>query len=910
MSRQCVQRRSGGTGVIRRLLACAASAACIAGSGIGAPETEMLIRAPEPSPPHYLADIGFDERIPTPRSVIGHEIGERFTRYPDVLAYVRALADASDRVRLREYGRSHLGRPLVILTISSPKNLARLDSILEANRELADPATSESRASEIARTNPAIVWLSYNVHGNEPSCTETALRLSHLLAAGRSARLDEILDSLVIVIDPCLNPDGRERYINWYENVMGAAPIADPNAAEHDEPWPGGRTNHYYFDLNRDWLWLIHPESRSRIRVYREYLPQLHVDYHEQEYTAPHFFGAGDSPYNANIPQESRDWLDLYGRALAASFDARGLIYATKERFDYLYPGYGKVTPCYYGAIGMLCEQGGHSRAGLTISVTDTYDLTLAERADNHFITSMTYLDVTADKRREQLERFRRFFTESMVVPEGSPTAFILHAGNDLGKLRRVWELCSEHGIRIETLDADGPVAGLRNGLLGEEAADPTVRAGSWVIRTDQPMGRYARAIFERDPALENKDTYDITSWSLPIMFGLDAGYTELALTNATTPLTEGPRPRGALTGEGSVAVLVDSEQSAFPRAVGAAMRHKLTARYTGEPVEIDGKRFGMGSLVVHVIRNDIDALNGFVREALDAGADVHRTATAWTEDGHVLGANAHRRFRLPRVLLLRGEPMNNLSFGQHWHLLDVEARLPYTPVVASRLASMDLNGYDVLVLADGGDLARELGERGVNRLKTWVQAGGVIVATGRIAEWANESIAGVERKKEEDGRESKTIGNIPHAALSFEARRLERIDRRVPGALVLVSIDPNHPLSAGTGTWIGSIKRNDRTLDVADSGWVVGRYGQQAWQFGADTDAPGLPLEGRKGRARIGGSISHLNESRLLMQPFMTHHRVGSGGVIGLADDVTIRGMNHAGMRLLLNAIIYGPSL
>jgi len=636
----------------------------------------------------YFDDFDANPDIPTPKSVLGYEIGDAFTPAANIRRYLEAVASASDRVKLRMYGLTNERRELMTLVVSSPKNLARLDDILARNRELADPrGTSAARAKEIISSNPAIVWFSYNVHGNEASSSEAAMQVVYTLAAGRNKEIRDILDDVVLVVDPMVNPDGRDRYVNWYNQVVAAGQgrNASPDAAEHFEPWPGGRTNHYYFDLNRDWLWLTQVESQQRLAVYQTVLPQLHIDYHEQGTRSPYFFGVGAEPHNQNIPDETMRWVEKYGAANAKVFDARGLVYATKERFDYLYPGYGKVLPVYHGAIGMLCEQAGHGAAGLAVDIEGDFTLTLRQRSLHHYLTGLSYLETTAANRTAQLERFRRFFVDSMKPEEGEATAFVIDAENDPALLGRVWDLCAAQGIEIETLDTDSAIAGLTSYKPGGEVGEAS--EGSWVIRTAQPMGHLVKAVFEKETVVSDPDTYDITAWSLPVVFGLRASFTNEPMHAATTRLTSWSAPKAPLTGEGEVAVIVDANQHRFPVAVGIAVKNNIFARFTGGDVTTaDGETFGPGSLIVHTIRNSPESMQAFVDGCLDAGLNVHRVGTGMTSAGFVLGANDNGLFELPRVLLVRGAPTSGNSFGQHWWLLDVEQPIPHTVVSADRL--------------------------------------------------------------------------------------------------------------------------------------------------------------------------------------------------------------------------------
>ncbi len=830
----------------------------------------------------YFGGLELDPATPRPSVSIGHEVGERFTRHHAILNYLQKLAAESDRVEIEQYGWTHQRRPLALLTISSPANLSRLDGILGRNLELTDPRqTSAARAREIAETNPAVVWFSFNVHGNEASCSEVAMQVAYTLAASNSEEVREILDNVVLIIDPMLNPDGRERYVSFFDNAFGSSPNPARAAAEHDEPWPGGRTNHYHFDLNRDWLWMVHPESRARIAAYTKRKPQLHIDYHEQGHDAPYFFGAGDAPYNANIPAETRRWLNIYGEANAEVFDERGLEYSTRERFDYLYPGYGKVLPVYHGAIGMLCEKAGHGMAGVSIEVRDRYDLLLRDRVRDHFLTAMSYLETTAAMRQEQLERFYRFHQEAMDIAPDEPVGYVVSATTDPALLTKVWDLLTPHGVEIETITDDVTLSNLVDYREGEPIEEQAIPAGSWLVRVNQPMGRLVRTIFERVTHVEDADTYDITAWSMPVAFGLDA----FALTEAagfdTEPLTSWAPAEGTTTGDGRVAVLVDASQHALPIAAGAATEHDLFGRVAAEPFTVDGKAFGAGTLVFFTQRNDPEALEAFISEINAKGVNAHRSSAALPSSGPALGADMNRYFTLPKVLLLRGSPVEGNSYGQHWHMLDIVSPIPYTAVNADALSSVDWDDYTVLLLPESRGLSRVFSGSRLDDLKSWVRRGGAVVASGDSAIWASTAL--LDLKADEDESEDK------RNEMSWEERRDMGVDERVSGVLLRAGVDRSHPLAAGGPEWFGLIKRGADTLPVGDRGYVVARF-----------DTPAL----------LSGVVNEANAGKLDGSPAITQHRLGRGSVICFADDATFRGFNHAATRMLLNAIVYGPSV
>lgn len=845
----------------------------------------------------YLEPAEINASIPTPASYLGYRFGEHFTRHADTLGYLRGLAAASDRVRVETYGQTHERRDLIVCTVSSPANLARLGEILASNAALSDPRTrSASDVKKAIENNPAIVWFSFNVHGNEPSSTECAIELAYTLAASEDPEIRAILDGVILVIDPCLNPDGRERYVAWYDMAVGASPNADPDAAEHAEPWPQGRTNHYYFDLNRDWLWGIHPESRARMAIYKRYLPHLHIDFHEQGYQSPYFFGLGEKPFNKNIPEETIDWVGRFGAANAEAFDARGLVYATKERFDYLYPGYGKVLPTYHGAVGMLCEQGGHSRAGLAIDFNEDHVLTLRERAAHHFIVAMSDLRYAVENRRANTERFARYFTLPADADACPPVTYAISKGNDPAMLGKLADLCAMQGIEIHEPATGARVApdeflGYRTGKADER---PPSLAGCWLIPGDQPRGALVRAVFERSTIVEEPETYDITGWSIPVAWGLDAWTIERDVRSSPVSL-DALRAPAAPAEAGSVAAIIDSGQHNFPRAVGALVRRGCFARVAGAPFTIDGRAFPAGSLIVHRIRNagTIDAL---AEECRSLGVAVAGADHAVTTEGHVLGADDNARFVLPSVLLLRDEPTSAYSYGQLWQLLDLETDLPHTAVNTHDLGRIDLDDYNVIVVPHlSGNLSDALGESAVEAVSDWISGGGTLVAIGSAGDWAAERFLGEpddkpdkpDKASDDDDADDDDPENRD---LSWSDRKDRDQGRNIPGALLSATVDAGHPLSAGVRDWVGVIKRGDRVAPLRADGQAIARF---------DSDSP-----------VIGGVISDEKTEEIAGKPFATRHRVGSGAVVCFSDDVTIRGFAHAPVRLILNAITLGPSM
>jgi hypothetical protein len=468
-----------------------------------------------------------------------------------------------------------------------------------------------------------------------------------------------------------------------------------------------------------------------------------------------------------------------------------------------------------------------------------------------------------------------------MDIAPDEPVGYVISATTDPMLLSKVWDMLTPHGIEIETITADRKMSGLVEYRNGETLDEQVIPAGSWFVRVDQPMGRLVRTIFERITHVEDTDTYDITAWSMPVAFGLDAFALSENADFETERLTSWTPPVGTTTGDGAVALLVDASQHSLPIAAGIAAEHDLFGRIAAEPFTVDGESFGAGTLIFFTGRNDPDALEAFIRDVNAEGVNAHRASAALPKSGPALGADKNRYFTLPNVLLLRGSPVEGNSYGQHWHLLDIVSPIPYTAVNADALPSVNWSDYTVLLLPESRGLSRVFSGSRLDELKQWVRAGGTVVASGDSAIWASTTLLDLkvdEVKSEEKPNE-----------LSWETRREQGVDERVSGVLLRAGVDRSHPLAAGGPEWFGLIKRGADTLPVGDNGFVVARF-----------DTPAV----------LSGVVNAANAGRLDGSPAITQHRLGRGSVICFADDATFRGFNHAATRMLLNAIVYGPSV
>ncbi|MBI1805879.1 MAG: peptidase M14, partial [Ignavibacteria bacterium] len=438
--------------------------------------------------------------IPPPKQILGYELGDRFSSHARIERYILAIRDAaSDRVRVIPYGETYEGRTLYLVVVSSPENLNHLDDIKANIHKLSDPrATSDGEAERIIGSSPAIAWLSYGVHGNEASSPEAALSVLYQLASRTDAEMMTLLKNLVVVIDPLLNPDGHERYVNYETTRSGVKPIDDKNAVEHNEDWPSGRTNHYFFDLNRDWAWLTQRESQARIMAYQEWKPQVHVDFHEMGYNSSYFFFPAFKPINKNFPKNTVEWGEIYGRANAAAFDKQGWSYWSGESFDLFYPGYGDSWPSLNGAIGMTYEQAG--QVGVSVKRSDETILTLKDRLEHHAATSLATLKATADNREKRLRDFYQFFKQAISEGISGPVkAFIVNPAKDPSRAAKMISLLSKQGVEISQAQREFSVDGLST-YFSKTTTSKQFPPGSYIIPLSQPAKRLIMSLMEQEP--------------------------------------------------------------------------------------------------------------------------------------------------------------------------------------------------------------------------------------------------------------------------------------------------------------------------------------------------------------------------------------------------------------------------
>jgi hypothetical protein len=813
------------------------------------------------------------EAPPSPQQVLGYALGERFTPHAGVQQYARALDAASDRVEYRAYGTTSEGRELFQLVVATPENLRRLDAILAANAELTRPETPAERARQIAASNPAVIYFSYGVHGNESSSSEAAMWTAYDLATGAAA-VRGALDSLVVIIDPVANPDGRDRYVQWYRSVRGAQPNPNPASREHREPWPGGRFNHYLFDLNRDWSWSTQVETRSRLATWFRYNPQVHVDFHEMGYNSSYFFFPAAAPINPIYPEHILRWGQRFGQGNARAFDARGWSYYTAEAFDLFYPGYGDSWPSLTGAVGMTYEQAGHGAAGQSVVQESGDTLTLHDRAEHHRASGQATLRTAAAGKTQLLLDYA---AGQRTMGQGERD-FLLVPGTDASRVESLVAHLRRQGIEVERAPAGFRASAAAYTGFPARSEFP---AGTYRVRARQPLGRLAITLLQAETVLKAEYSYDVSAWSLPYAYGVAAYRVAQGTGGGWTPVRgDAPRAGGAPGASAYGYLVAPGAQSSL--GIVRLLRSGGRVRVLGKPSTFAGRRFPAGTWFIPTRGNDSLAVR---LGRAELGGLVVPVATGLAESGIDLGSENVATIRLPRVALVSGEGVAPTSFGAHWFFLEQEFGLPFDAVRASDLASADLSDYDVIVVPDASGRALA---GATDALKAWVQRGGRLVAVAGGA----ETVATMAEVKMREAA-SDTANARSRFLAGREERARQEWRQEVPGAIVPLRLDAGHPLAFGAG------------LDGRPEETFTLHMGTTVFEpaAGVETVAffPANP-------ARISGVISPENLRRLGQGGAVVTRRMGEGSVVLFSSDPLFRLFWRSMQPLYVNALLMGP--
>lgn len=827
----------------------------------------------------FLAVTTFAQK--SPEEFLGYKMGDRFTPHHRVVDYFEHLAATLPNVKLVYYGESYENRPLFIAIVSTAENMTNLENIRMDNLK------RTGMVEGTPATKVALNWMQYNVHGNEAVATEAAMKTFWQIADPSNSQSKEWLQNQVLIIDPCANPDGKDRYTVWYNQKQNTRLQPDPQSIEHFEPWPGGRPNHYLMDLNRDWAWQTQKETVQRIELYHEWMPHLFVDFHEQGINDPFYFAPAAQPLHEQISPYQLEFQTLYGKNTAAKFDKEGWFYFTKERFDLLYPAYGDTWPTYNGAIGMTIEKGGSGRAGLGMlnALGDT--VTLKERIEHQHVAGISAVEVTAQNAARLAEEFANYFKSNSSSPRAKYKSFVIKGGQNPERVNALLELLDKNKIQYG-------FAGSRSGLRGLDYSSGKSTTFSTtdqdiIVNAYQPKSVLTQVLFEPEATLQDSITYDITSWALPYAYGVQAYALETRLDAAKkfdkpvfTANTSSGKP---------LAYLASWNATKHAKFLAALLNEGIRVRFAEYPFELEGKSYPSGTLIIHRNGNQYvsDYDNKVIAAANKFGIPLNPTNSAYVDKGKDFGSSDVKAIVAPKVALLGGDAVSSLNFGELWYFFEQELDYPISILDANNLARFDLSQYNVILMPSsrGGSIS----DNNIKKVVEWVKAGGKLIAFENALNAFSDtdgfdlSRYDTEEEKKAAEKEQKEIQNVERLEPYQERERLG-ISTTAAGAIYELKIDESHPLGFGLGGKFYTLKNNGSRYSYLNRGVNVGTIpNNDAYRFG---------YIGNKIKPKMAQSMVYGVENQ------------GRGQIVYMADNPMFRSFWESGKLLVSNAVFF----
>lgn len=727
---------------------------------------------------YYLPDgYTYNSNIPTPKEVLGFEVGDWHASHDQVVNYMKAVAEASDRVSFEVIGRTYELRPQTVLTITSPSNHGRLDEIKSERQKLRDPS------AQVDFDNvPLVMWAGYSVHGNEASAVNAAILAAYHFAAANEIADD--LDNIIILLDPAMNPDGVNRFASWVNTHKSYTLNADPNSREFNEAWPRGRTNHYWFDLNRDWLPVQHPESRNRVAKFQEWLPNIQLDHHEMGTNSTFFFQPGIPARNHPLtPKKNFTLTEKIGQYHAKFLDEIGSLYYTQESFDDFYYGKGSTYPDVQGSIGILFEQAssrGH------VQESNYGPLTFAFTIRNQFTTTLSSFQAAIEMRKELNTYMKEFYTEVKSEYDGdSNKAFIFGAPEDGGRTFHLADMILQHDVEVFSLKEDITVNNV-----------DFKKGKSYIVPLNQPQYRLIKSIFETRTTFEDSLFYDVSAWTMPMAFNLDYMALSSRILNLAS-VEKVPRDFSLLEGKvigepGAYNYIFGWGEYYAPKALYALMDKGYLTRVAHEEITTpDGDKMPRGSILIskgQVKASDEEFFEDLQKAAKSSGVDIYAVTTGYTE-GVNIGSPSIDVLEKPKIAIFVEGGVSSSEAGETWHLLDQRFEIPATLLPVDRISSADLSKYNVIVMSNGN--YNSLGKSGAEKLKDWVSSGGTLVARGYALQWLDNNGIGSFKFKTPK-REDEEVQR------SYADYSRETGAKVTGGAIFNVKLDITHPLGYG----------------------------------------------------------------------------------------------------------------
>jgi hypothetical protein len=837
-------------------------------------------------------------QVKTFEEVVGHKIGDRITQSHQIIEYLNYLEEASDRVILQEIGTTFDHRLQVAAIITSPDNHTRLDEIRENAQKLNDPRrTSRAEAEQIIQSQPAILYLGGSIHGFELSGTEGVLKMIEHYTTDNSPETIEHLQNTLIIADPVINSDGRDAFAQFNHQHRGVH--ANPDVADWSNDFTGWdgrkyRTSHYYFDLNRDWFAHTHPETRNRAAILQEWRPQAGVDAHEMGSEREFYVDPPTGPFSPYFPAYTTKWFEEYGRAHANAFDRENVEYTKREIFNFFYPAYFTSYMTYQGAVGMLYEQG--SSRGFAWEMSDGTVRTLEQAAFQQYTALRAMIGLSSDRRTDLLNDYYQANVDAIDQGNRGTVRYLIKQEGDPHLVAYVVNLLKRSGIEVDKLTSDASLRNIKN-REGVEVGSHTFSEGTFVIEASQPRMAFIRKLLEphiqipeeflaeareRVERAENPRFYDITAWSLPLMYNLQAFSTSDSRSISAERVT-GPigNPGGMTDQLAEYAYLINGNQAALLSTIIPLREKGIRLHIIYKPTQINGKPYSSGTLVVRTDGRSEDVHEAVRQLAEKYDLEVDAVNSGRADSGFPpLGTIEGNRVKKPTIAVMGNYPLDAYSFGWVWHTLDRVYDIPHTVINTTNIASTPMERFDVLIIPETGnsrEMERYLGEAGMERIQRWVRDGGTLVTIGSASDFAVNNL---------------NLGSLESWYDHEENEKAQRVT--VPGAFVRTELDENE--------WI--VSGYDYDLPV-----LINSNRLYRTPAGPPSSAQRTPVKVADDNVRIAGHMWQENIERLPGSVFLYEQRIGSGRIISFAEDVNFRGYWRGVDRLFLNAIILGPS-
>lgn len=819
---------------------------------------------------YFPSETKLNESIPTPESILGFQIGETHVSHDQLVKYMYTLAEKSDRINIEKYGWTYEHRPLLLLTVSSPENILNINELREKHVQLSDPEVSDKIEMDDL---PVVTWLGYSVHGNEPSGANSSLLVAYYLAACESDELNKILENNIILLDPSINPDGLNRFSQWVKQYKSNVAISDPNNIEHNEPWPRGRTNHYWFDLNRDWLPLQHVESKSRIQQFHKWKPNIVTDHHEMGSNSTFFFQPGiPSRNNPNTPENTYKLTAKIAEYHAKALDDIGSLYYARESFDDFYYGKGSTYPDVNGGIGILFEQAssrGHIRQ------TENGILEFPFTIRNQFTVSLSTIKSASELRMELLIHQKNFYTEALSLAKEDPVkAFVFDAGNDISKTYQFIKLIQSHLIDVFQISSE-----IQTGDHNYK------KESSYIVPVQQKQYRLIKAIFEQSTDFKDSLFYDVSAWTLPLAFDmqyseiLEKSYKKIVLGNKLQPIK---LSEGSVSGKSDYAYLMKWDDYYAPKALYKLFKYDIVVKVSLKSfTTADGEKFEPGTILIPVSIQKQTSENLYKllnKIAKSSNQNFYQASSGYSLSGIDLGSPNIPSLEKPKVMMLIGNGISSYEAGEIWHLLDYRYEVPLSLVSIDRVNSINLNRYNTLIIVSGN--YSSISENTIQKITQWARDGGTIIAIKGSSNWlSKQNLAQfVTKKTKLDTTAEVSYGDMT-SHLGAQA---------VGGAIFKTKLDLTHPLCYGYSDDQLSIFKNSKLF------------------FEKSRNPYNNPVIFENNSLQS-GYISDENYQTIHNSSGIIITAIGRGKSICFSDDPNFRAFWYGTNRLFFNALFFG---